>query len=405
MLYHLHEMSHAAMTPLRMAAGTMGQVYRSPLFPGSGTGIGRALAAGCEVVERVTQRYDKPKFGFDEVDIGRERVPVREEVVFSLPFCDVLHFRRLTDRQDPRVLVVAPMSGHHATLLRGTVAAMLPDHDVYVTDWANARDVPLSRGGFDLEDFVDYLLTFFEELGPDLHVVAVCQPSVPALAACSVASTDTVFTRPLSMTLIGGPVDTRVAPTPVNMAIHDKPLSWFDHAVISRVPANRPGAWRRVYPGFLSLTGFMTMNLERHVGAHMDLFQHLVEGDGDGAAQHRAFYDEYMSVMDLPAEYYLQTLDQVFMKHARPEGLITWQGETVEPKAVEKTALMTVEGARDDITPPGQTQAAHRLCLNIPGTMRAHHLQDDVGHFGAFNGRRWREETYPRVRDFIRAHD
>lgn len=403
MLYQLHEMQRAALGPLRMMTGAMRDLCRNPFLPVSYTGLGRSVVAGCEVMDRITRRYGKPEFGIDHTVTGGRRVGIEEEVVLSLPFCELLHFRREGGGAVPRVLLVAPLSGHHATLLRGTVECFLPDHDVYLTDWINARDVPLLAGGFDLDTYIDYVLDFLELLGPDVHVVAVCQPSVPVLAAVAILAGQQVLEKPRSMVLMGGPVDSRANPTAVNVAVRDKPLSWFEHTVVSRVPAYYPGAFRRVYPGFVILTGFMSMNLERHVGAQFELFNHLVEGDGDGAEAHRRFYDEYLSVMDLPAEYYLQTLKSAFMDHALPRGSMRWRGHPVDPGAIRHTALMTVEGARDDITPPGQTRAAHVICANIPDSRRGHHLQPGVGHFGIFNGRRWREEIYPRVRDFIHA--
>ncbi len=405
MLYQIHEFQQAALTPLRVMNGAMRELYKSPFFLPSYTPFGRSMAAGCEVVDRVIRRYGKPDFDIPHTVIDGKDVAVTEEVVAQLPFCELLHFDRDTDREHPRVLLVAPYSGHHATLLRGTVESLLPDHDVYVTDWANARDIPASQGGFDLDDYIAYVISFMELLGPDVHVIAVCQPAVPVLAAISILAAEEAHFKPKSMVLMGGPVDTRQAPTPVNATICDRSPKWFEHTVVSRVPFQYAGAMRKVYPGFVILTGFMTMNMDRHVGAQFELFNHLVEGDGDGAEAHRRFYDEYLSVMDLPAEYYLQTLKTVFMDHALPKGTMTWRGRPVDPTAIRRTALMTVEGERDDITPPGQTRAAHDICPNIPAAKRADYEQAGVGHFGIFNGRRWREETYPRVRDFIRAHD
>jgi poly(3-hydroxybutyrate) depolymerase len=322
------------------------------------------------------------------------------------PFGHLLHFsRQVEGRRDPKVIVVAPMSGHYATLLRGTVEAMLPDHDVYITDWIDARDVSLDHGTFTLDDYIDYLIQFMEFLGPDTHVLAVCQPSVPMMAAVSIMAAEDHPCQPCSMVMMGGPIDTRINPTKVNEMATDKPFSWFENTVIQSVPFNHVGRGRRVYPGFLQLQGFMSMNLERHVGEHLKLFHNMVRGDGDSAEQHREFYDEYLSVMDLPADYYLETIRKVFQEHLLPKGELTSRGRKVDPSKIRRTALMTVEGEKDDITGIGQTKAAHALCTNLPDSMQRYHLQAKVGHYGVFNGRRWREEVYPNVRDFIRTHD
>ncbi len=405
MLYHLHEWHHAAMTPFRLMAETMRQVYTHPWLPVSYTSVGRTMAAGAELLERTTRRYAKPRFGLQTTLVAGREVAVHEEVVADTPFCRLLHFRRDTAARQPRVLLVAPLSGHYATLLRGTVEGLLPDHEVYITDWINARDVPLTAGPFDLDDYIDLVIDFLRLLGPDVHVIGVCQPSVPVLAAVAQMAADDDPAQPRSMTLMGGPVDTRVNPTEVNHFAKRHGLKWFERNVVHGVPMTHPGAGRRVYPGFLQLTGFLSMNLERHVDAHMKMFQHLVRGDGDSAAQHRAFYDEYMSVMDLPAEYYLETIRAVFHEHRLPRGRFYHRGRRVDPGRIRRTALMTVEGERDDISGPGQTLAAHALCRGLAEDMRRHHLQPKVGHYGIFNGRRWREEILPHVRDFIRAHD
>ena len=405
MLYHVHELQHVAIAPVRLMAGAVQQLYTHPLLPVSYTRFGRAVAASCEMLERTTRRYEKPGFGLTHTPIGNAVVGVREEVVAAKPFCDLLHFRRDTDRQDPKVLVVAPMSGHWATLLRGTVEGLLPEHDVYITDWRDARNVPLSDGVFNLDTYIDYIIEFLHVLGPNTHVLAVCQPSVPVLAAASVMAQGEDPAAPASMVLMGGPIDTRLNPTAVNAFAESRDMGWFERNVISYVPFNHAGRGRRVYPGFLQLSGFMSMNLDRHMDAHVKMFGHLVEGDGDSAEQHRSFYDEYLSVMDLTAEFYLQTVKTVFKDHALPNGTMTWHGQRVDPGAIRRTALMTVEGEKDDITGPGQTRAAHGLCTGIPDHMRRHHLQPKVGHYGVFNGRRWREEILPNVRDFIRSHD
>lgn len=406
MLYHMHELHHAAVAPVRLLAEAMQTLYSHPWMPLSYTQFGRAVAAGCELLERTTRRYKKPEFNLPLTTIGGKAVPVTEVAVARKTFCDLLHFeRRDAAAGDPKVLVVAPLSGHYATLLRGTVEGLLPDHEVYITDWKDAREVPQAFGHFSLDDYIDYVRDFIHFLGPNVHVLAVCQPSVPVLAAVSLMAAADDPLQPASMVLMGGPIDTRVNPTKVNELATGRSLFWFEQNVVHTVPLNHPGRGRRVYPGFLQLTGFMSMNLDRHVDAHVKLFHHLIEGDGDSAEQHREFYDEYLSVMDLPVEYYLQTIKTVFQDHALPNGTMTWRGQTVDPSAIRKTALMTVEGEKDDITGNGQTKAAHDICTSLPDSMRLHHLQAKVGHYGVFNGRRWREEILPNVRRFIRYHD
>lgn len=409
-LYQLHELQHAAVAPFRLLAEATQQIYTNPLLPMSYTRLGRAIAAGAELVERTTRRRPKPAFKLHSTIIDGTEVPVHEVVVAETPFCSLLRFEREaagtgdSGRGDPRVLVVAPLSGHFATLLRGTVEALLPDHDVYITDWKDARGVPLSAGPFHLDDYVETIMQHLRLLGPDVHVIAVCQPSPPVLAAVSLLAQQKDPAAPRSMTLMGGPVDTRINPTQVNRLATTRPMSWFERSVITRVPAHYAGSMRRVYPGFIQLQGFMSMNLDRHLGAHIQLFEHLVQGDGDGAAAHRRFYDEYLSVMDLPAEFYLDTIRGVFQEHLLPRGLMQWRGIRVEPAAITATGLMTVEGEFDDISGIGQTQAAHGLCPNIPDDRRQHHVQGKVGHYGIFNGRRWREEILPRLRRFIREN-
>jgi poly(3-hydroxybutyrate) depolymerase len=402
MLYTLYDLQLAAWEPVRQMAKAGEALFSHPYLPFSYTQSGRAAAAMCELVERGTRRYRKPEFGIDTVTIDGRELPVREDEVLKEPFCTLLHFHHEGAHEKPRVLIVAPLSGHYATLLRGTVKAMLPGHDVYITDWTDASEVPIAFGPFDLDDYIDQVIVFLEHLGPDTHVQAVCQPSVPVLAAVAFMSADDHPCLPPSMTLMGGPIDTRANPTQVNELATSRSLDWFERSVISRVPFGYEGAGRLVYPGFLQLTGFMSMNLDRHVGAHMKLFEHLVEGDGDGAEAHRRFYDEYLSVMDLPAEYYLQTIKTVFQDHALPEGTMTHRGRRVDLTAIKKTALMTVEGELDDISGVGQTRAAHDLCVNIPKSRKRHWEQPETGHYGIFNGRKWREVIMPKVSEFIR---
>ena len=404
MLYDLYELQHAALLPLRLWAGATQAALQNPANPASNTSLGRAVAAGAELIERTTRRFGKPEFGIRSVKIAGQEVAITEVPVLERPFCTLLNFRRAAERSDPKVLLVAPVSGHYATLLRGTAAALAAEHDVYITDWADAKTVPLSTGRFDLDDYIAYLMEFLSFLGPDTHVVAVCQPSVPVLAAVALMAQGKDANQPRSMTLMGGPIDTRAAPTAVTKLAEQHDISWFRCNVIATVPGMYPGAGRQVYPGFIQLTGFMTMNLDRHIEAHAKLFEHLVTGDGESADAHRRFYDEYLSVMDLTAEFYLQTVETVFQKHHLPKGEMMWRGIKIDPAAIRKTGLLTVEGELDDISAPGQTVAAHDLCRNLPPAKHAQHLQAGVGHYGIFNGRKWREEIMPKVRAFIRAN-
>jgi poly(3-hydroxybutyrate) depolymerase len=406
-LYHFYEMQHAALSPFRAAADATRLLFQNPVNPFTHTPWGKSVAAGCEMFERVTRRYGKPDWDIHDALIGGERVAVHPQIVWHRPFCNLIHFERMTTRprRDPRILIVAPMSGHYATLLRGTVEALLPDHDVYITEWIDARMVPLAEGRFDLDDYIDYVISILHMLGGDTHVIAVCQPSVPVLAAVSLMEARNDPYVPPSMTLMGGPIDTRSNPTAVNKLAEEKGLAWFRDNVITRVPFPNPGMMREVYPGFLQITGFMTMNLDRHIDAHREMFRHLVRGDGDSAQKHREFYDEYLAVMDLAAEFYLQTVDTVFVRHALPQGEMLHRGKAVDPRKIRNAALLTIEGEHDDISGVGQTQAAHRLCTGIPQENKIHYLQRGVGHYGVFNGSRFRAEIAPRMRDFIRTHD
>jgi poly(3-hydroxybutyrate) depolymerase len=405
MLYHLYDLHLSAWEPMRAFAKAGEALFSHPALPFSYTRTGRAAAAICELVERTTRRYTKPAFGLETTVVDGQEVAITEEITFAKPFGQLLHFRKDAKVRQPRVLLVAPLSGHFATLLRGTVAALLPAHDVYITDWRDASQVPADEGTFDLDDYIDYLIEMLDHLGKGTHIIAVCQPSVPVLAAVAIMAAEGHRAKPRTMTLMGGPIDTRVNPTVVNDLATSRPLEWFEHSVIARVPLGYPGAGRLVYPGFMQLTGFMSMNLDRHIGAHFKLFEHLVVGDGESADGHRRFYDEYMSVMDLPAEFYLQTVETVFQKHALPEGRMVSRNRKVDPGAIRKTALMTVEGELDDISGVGQTKAAHALCSSLPEKLRRHWEQPGVGHYGIFNGRKWREEIMPRVAEFIRKFD
>ena len=408
MLYHLYELNQAALHPARATAEAYRMLWRNPLNPASHTVMGRGAAAALELFERSTRRYRKPEWEIDSVMSHGRTVSVRPETVLTKPFCNLVHFRRdlpeTAQKKDPKVLLVAPMAGHFATLLRGTARDMLPDHDVYVTEWVDARFVPRATGPFDLDDYIDYIIDFIDYFGGDVHVVALCQPTVPVFAAVSLMEGRRAKNVPRSMVLMAGPIDARKSPTAVNKYATGKPLSWFRQNVITQVPWPYPGHMRLVYPGFLQLSGFMGMNLERHVTAHRDLFHNLIQGDGDSADKHREFYDEFLAVMDLSAEYYLQTIETVFMEHRLPKGEMRHRGERVDPSQVKRVALMTVEGHKDDITGVGQTEAAQNLCARLPDSMREHHLQQGVGHYGVFNGSRFRNEILPKVRDFVRTH-
>ena len=406
MLYHLYEMNHAAMGPARAMADVGRVAFRNPMNPLSFTIGGKALAAGFDVFERMTRRYAKPEFGINSVDVKGKAIPVSENTVWEKPFCKLLRFSKdngLGDKQ-PKLLIVAPMSGHYATLLRGTVETMLPDHDVYITDWVDARMVSLNAGRFDLDDYIDYITEIFEYLGAGSNVMAVCQPSVPVLAAIALMEAERNPNVPTTMTLMGGPIDTRINATEVNKLAESRNIDWFRNNVIMNVPFPNPGVMRDVYPGFLQLSGFMSMNLDKHMSAHSDFFQHLVEGDGDSAEKHEIFYDEYLAVMDMTAEFYLQTVDTVFIKHSLPKGEMMYRGRKVDTTAIRNVALLTVEGENDDISGLGQTKAAHTICPNIPDDMRHHYMQPDVGHYGVFNGSRFRSEIAPRILDFAHTH-
>jgi poly(3-hydroxybutyrate) depolymerase len=402
-LYQLHEMQHASLTPLHMMAEAGKVLYRNPLLPFNYTPAGRQAAAASELIERLTRSYGKPNFGITETEIGGKKVAVKEEIVDVRPFCRLLHFSRDTKAASPKLLIVAPMSGHHATLLRGTVEAMLPFADVYITDWIDARQVPVFAGKFDLEDYITYVIDYIRLLGP-VHLMAVCQPSVPVFAASALMNAAKDPLSPLSMTLIGGPIDTREAPTKVNVSAKEHPGVWFEARLITRVPFSYPGFMRRVYPGFVQLMSFISMNLERHIDSHLQFFDHLVEGDGEGAATHKKFYDEYLSVVDLPAEFYLQTLDVVFQRHLLPKGEMTYLGRKVDPKAVTKTAMLCLEGELDDISGVGQTRAAMELTKNLPAAKKKYHMEPNVGHYGIFNGRKFRQNVVPIIVDFMKEH-
>ena len=405
MFYYEAYQAHAdAFAPVRWMARAAQGILNQPWPVLAHHPLVRSAAASCEMVARAGMWHERPNFRVATVDLAGERVPVQERVVARHPFCDLLHFRKEHAPEQPRVLLVAPLSGHFATLLRGTVERLLTDHDVYITDWVNARNVPLLYGRFDLDDYIDLVQRQIRLLGPEVNVVAVCQPSVPVLAAVALLAADNDPAQPRTMTLMGGPIDPRVNPTTPNRLATSRSLAWFERTVIATVPPRFGGAFRRVYPGFLQLAGFMTMNLDRHITAHVDLFKHLVRGDGESAEATRTFYDEFMSVMDLPADFYLQTIQRVFQDLALPLGTFMSRDRPVEPAAIARTALLTIEGENDDICSAGQTGAAHDLLSGLSADKKLRHVQPMVGHYGVFNGRRWRSEIYPKVRDFIRTH-
>ena len=408
-MYWFYEMSQAALNPSRALADVTRLYFKNPINPLTNTTWGKSVAAACEVFERSTRRYSKPEWGITSTSVGGQQVPVHITSIWERPFCRLLHFERVfakpPHRPQPRVLIVAPMSGHYATLLRGTVEAFLPNHDVYITDWSDARMVPVSEGRFDLDDYIDYVVSMMHLLGGDIHVIGVCQPSVPVLAAVAAMEAVDDPCVPHSMVLMGGPIDTRVNPTGVNKLAEERGVDWFRRSVITKVPYPHPGFMRDVYPGFLQLHGFMSMNIDRHIEAHRKLFMHLIQSDGDSAQKHREFYDEYLAVMDLSAEFYLQTVDTVFVRHALPKGQMMYRNHLIDPARITRVALMTVEGEHDDISGVGQTAAAHKLCLNIPASRKAHWMQPEVGHYGVFNGSRFRSEIVPRISDFILSNN
>ena len=412
LLYQMHELGRAWMAPMTYWADAGAKMFAAPgswlsTVPGASR-----LSAGYELMYRIGKDYEKPAFGIHRIEVDGREYPVIERVVVDKPFCRLLRFKRFADdadniadfKDDPPVLLVAPLSGHHSTLLRDTVKTLLRDHKVYITDWVDARMVPVSEGAFHLDDYVTYIQEFIRHIGAEkLHVISVCQPTVPVLAAVSLMAARGEAT-PRSLVMMGGPIDTREAPTQVNNLAMEKPLWWFEGNLIHTVPANYPGAGRHVYPGFMQHGGFVAMNPERHAQSHWDFYQDLVQGDLEDAASHRRFYDEYNAVLDMPSEYYLDTVRIVFQQHLLPRGLWDVAGERVDPSAITGTALMTIEGELDDISGKGQTRAAHKLCTGIAETDQQHYIVEGAGHYGIFSGRRWREQVYPQLREFIAKH-
>jgi polyhydroxyalkanoate depolymerase len=403
MLYQAYQAQTDLLTPVRAVAELAGEGFRHLPPPWRRSLVARNLAAGCELVERAHLTHERPPFGISTVNGRRRTMPVQEEAFDVRPFGTLVHFRKDNRLPQPKVLLVAPLSGHFATLLRGTVRTLLAEHDVYVTDWHNARDVGLEHGRFGFDDYVEHIIDWLALLGPGAHLMAVCQPCVPALVAASVMAQGRHEAQPASLTLMAGPIDTRVKPTAVNELATAHPMEWFERNLITTVPLRYPGRFRRVYPGFLQVASFMTMNPERHMSAHRELYGHLVDGDEQSAAVTKEFYDEYFAVLDMTAEFYLETVDAVFQRQLLAKGELEYRGRTVEPRAIRRTSLFTVEGERDDICSPGQTYPAHDLCSSVKPMHRRHHLQPGVGHYGVFNGRRWETQIYPLVRNHILA--
>ena len=412
MLYQIYETQRALMAPFSEFASASAKLYDHPLSPFARLPMAERISAGFDLLHRLAKEYEKPPFGITAATVDGVEVAVQEQVALQKPFCRLLRFKRFTDsskaldvmKEQPTVLVVAPLSGHHSTLLRDTVKCLLHDHKVYITDWTDARTVPLQVGPFHLDDYVEYVQEFIRHCGPKVHVISVCQPTVPVLAAVSLMASRGEPT-PLSMTMMGGPIDARKSPTAVNNLATNKSHKWFESNVIFRVPQNFPGAGRSVYPGFMQHTGFVAMNPDRHLSSHYDYFQDLIKGDDDSAESHRQFYDEYNAVLDMPAEYYLDTIKTVFQDFALVNGTWRVKGELVRPQDITTTALLTIEGELDDISGAGQTKAAHGLCEGIPENRRFHYDAEGAGHYGIFSGRRWREKVYPAVQTFIKLHD
>ena len=402
MMYQLYQAQSDLLNPMRLFAKGTGAVLRQFDNGRPETYALRQMTAALEMFGASGMTHTRPSFGFAEVQVGNQSVPVFEEAVLETPFGTLLRFRKEIEVEQPKVLVVAPMSGHFATLLRATVQTLLPEHDVYITDWKNARDIPLKAGRFGLDEFIEHVIRFQEALGPGGHVLAVCQPAVAVLAAVAVMSEDKNPATPASMTLMAGPIDTRIRPTKVNELACSHSIAWFERNLIDTVPWQLAGGGRKVYPGLIQITAFLSMNLNRHIKAHLEQYRNLVGGDSELADAHRRFYDEYLAVMDLPAEFYLETVRAVFQEHDLPLGKLTYKGRPVRPEAITSTRLLTVEGERDDICAIGQTAAALDLCSSLPAEMKRNHVQSGAGHYGVFSGRRWTNDVYPLVHDLIR---
>lgn len=403
MMYQFYQAQDDLLAPVRLFANTALTALEGSWVSKSGLPFVRNLTAAYEMVGRARLTHARPPYGIDTVQSGNHESVVTEEVVFSTPFGSLLRFRKDQDVEQPKVLVVAPLSGHFATLLRSTVRTLLADHDVYITDWHNARDVPLSAGAFGMDGYIRHLISFLEHLGPGAHVVAVCQPCVQSLAATAIMAEDDNPATPASLTLMAGPIDCRVNPTKVNELATTRPIDWFEKNLLATVPSRFAGAGRRVYPGFVQLTAFMSMNMDRHVKAHTELYDHLVKGELEKAEQTKSFYDEYFAVLDLPAEFYIETVKLVFQDYALARGELMFEGRRIDPSAIRKTSLLTVEGERDDICSVGQTLAAHDLTPKLRAYRKRHHLQPGVGHYGVFSGRKWEGQIYPILRNMIQT--
>ena len=405
MLYDGYEMQRNLLAGASALANMSAEWLQNPINPFSYNSFAPVLASGLEVFAHASAPRGKPDFGLTETVVDGKKVAVREQIVLRKPFGQLKRFVRRGVKGGPKLLIVAPMSGHYATLLRGTVERMLPKHDVYITDWRDAKLVPMSEGVFDLDDYIDYVVEFLEEIGPGAHVLAVCQPTVPVYAAACLMSEDNNPARPRTLTMMGGPIDTRQAPTDVNTVATQRPLAWFQNNVVLTVPMLYPGAGRRVYPGFLQLTGFMAMNLGNHLVSHWQMFKHLVDGDEESADSTKAFYDEYRSVCDMDAAFYLQTIENVFQRHQLPKGELTHRGRKVDPGAIKDIALLAIEGEKDDISGLGQTKAALTIATGLGKDLKKYHMAKSVGHYGIFNGRRWREQIAPVIEEWVAQHE
>jgi polyhydroxyalkanoate depolymerase len=405
MLYQAYQIHSDIMVPVRTLAGVSLERVGRPLAGVFDNAALRNLTAAYELIARCGLSHERPSFAIDRVTVGNREVAVREETAHATPFGTLIHFRKNVDQAQPRVLLVAPLSGHFATLLRSTVRTMLPEHDVFITDWHNVRDVAPEHGRFGFDDYIEHIVRFLEAIGPGAHMVAVCQPCVAALVAAAVMAQSGHPAQPRSMTLMAGPIDTRVNPTKVNALATSRSIEWFEQNLIASVPLRYAGRTRRVYPGFVQLAAFMSMNIERHVKAHRELYDNLVKGEHEKARVTKDFYDEYFAVLDLTAEFYLETVRLVFQEYALARGLLSWRGTAVEPRAIRRTMLLTVEGERDDVCAVGQTVAAHDLCSGLRPYLKRHHMQAGVGHYGVFSGKRWENQIFPLVKNVILASD
>jgi polyhydroxyalkanoate depolymerase len=404
MMYHAYQARQDVLAPFRAFADLTVAALRDPLAGPIANMWARSISSTAEMATRLQLTHERPAYDIGHVVVGGEETEVTEQPAMETPFGTLLHFQKSISVKQPKVLLVAPMAGHFATLLRDTVRSLLADHDVFITDWNNARDIPRDAGDFGLDDYIEHMIRFIEFLGPGTHVIGVCQPCNALLSATALLAQNKSPAQPRSLTLMAGPVDTRINPTQVNNLASDHPIEWFEKNLVWAVPSRHRGANRRVYPGFLQLSSFMSMNMPRHIRAHLDMYTHILTGDEVSADMARTFYDEYFAVFDMPAEFYLETVQKVFQEHHLARGIFEWRGQKVDPSAIRKTALLTVEGERDDICAPGQTMAAHDLTPGIPARKKQHHLQPGVGHYGVFSGKKWQRDIYPVVRAVIAAN-